>query len=203
MRKSPEKIKDIIGKTYNYLTIINEAKSIDKISKEGWKYKITILNCKCVCGNFKEVRMSNLKNGGIKSCGCKRRQLINKGIDIAYKKKYTNPVELKLHTAYKQDAKRSNRLFEIELENFTKLINSNCHYCGIEPYLIRSNKTKSVTKALNGVDRIDSKKGYIEGNVVACCPTCNRAKMAMSLKEFKNWINRIYNHINNKEIFQA
>ncbi len=52
----------------------------------------------------------------------------------------------------------------------------------------------------NGIDRIDSSKGYIQGNVVTCCRTCNVAKMDMDYKEFINHITKIYNHIRNANI---
>jgi hypothetical protein len=44
---------------------------------------------------------------------------------------------------------------------------------------------------LNGIDRIDSKLGYVEGNVVSCCKICNSAKGDLTLAEFENWINKM------------
>ena len=46
------------------------------------------------------------------------------------------------------------------------------------------------------IDRIDSKKGYIEGNIVLCCWTANNIKQDLSIEEFKKWIYDINNMIN-------
>ena len=47
---------------------------------------------------------------------------------------------------------------------------------------------------INGIDRIDSNKGYSFDNVVACCKYCNGAKNTMTQEEFKEWIKRVYEH---------
>lgn len=47
----------------------------------------------------------------------------------------------------------------------------------------------------NGIDRINSKKGYTLDNTVSCCSTCNTAKLNMSLEDFKTWIIKIYNNL--------
>ena len=44
----------------------------------------------------------------------------------------------------------------------------------------------------NGIDRIDSSKGYTVENSVACCKYCNTAKNTMSVDEFLKWIGRVY-----------
>ena len=49
--------------------------------------------------------------------------------------------------------------------------------------------------AHNGIDRVDSSKGYTIDNVVPCCSACNYAKHEMSVSEFKEYITRVYNHL--------
>ena len=44
----------------------------------------------------------------------------------------------------------------------------------------------------NGIDRIDSSKGYTVENSVPCCKYCNTAKNTMSVDEFLKWIGRVY-----------
>ena len=56
-------MENIIGKTFNWLTIIEEVKKTQNDTKKYYK-------CKCICGNEKIVRLDNLKNGNTKSCGC-------------------------------------------------------------------------------------------------------------------------------------
>ncbi len=52
-------------------------------------------------------------------------------------------------------------------------------------------KVKVRAFPFNGVDRIDSKKGYEETNVVPCCKMCNFAKKELKYEEFMVWINRL------------
>lgn len=47
------------------------------------------------------------------------------------------------------------------------------------------------------VDRLDSSKGYIEGNIVITTNTINIMKNNLSLEEFKKQIKLLYNNINN------
>lgn len=46
------------------------------------------------------------------------------------------------------------------------------------------------------VDRIDSSKGYIEGNVVICTEIANIMKNDLSIEEFKNQIKLLYDNLN-------
>ena len=57
---------DMIGKTFNYLTVISEN------PKRKWN-KI-IYHCKCKCGNECDVDGWSLRSGNYKSCGCLKRE---------------------------------------------------------------------------------------------------------------------------------
>lgn len=50
------------------------------------------------------------------------------------------------------------------------------------------------------VDRIDSNKGYIKGNIVICEDKINVMKSNLSIKEFKERIVNIYNNLNNIDL---
>lgn len=194
MRNKIIKIEEEIGKIYNYLTVLKEG--------EPYKTKANYLSrrwiFKCICGNEKSILPNNVFSGSIKSCGCMKKEVCKKAIQKYYKEKYKTPVEDRLYGNYAYYWNIPKREFNISKERFIELVNSNCYYCGITPFLIRSNKTKSVNKPLNGIDRIDSSKGYIEGNVVPCCIHCNRAKMDRNIDDFKNWIKLIYNNLYEK-----
>ena len=47
----------------------------------------------------------------------------------------------------------------------------------------------------NGIDRVDSSKGYLPNNVVACCTTCNRMKLDHSRNEFITHLKSIIAHL--------
>ena len=62
-------LKNEIGNTYDYLTVISRAGSKDKYAT--WL-------CKCQCGNVVEVKGVNLRRSGTKSCGCLQKEKVNK-----------------------------------------------------------------------------------------------------------------------------
>ena len=64
--KSTNKLKDMTGKTFGKLTVIERAD--DYIDKNGEKY--VCWKCKCSCGNECIVKGHDLRNGHTKSCGC-------------------------------------------------------------------------------------------------------------------------------------
>ncbi len=69
-----------------------------------------------------------------------------------------------------------------------------CYYCEQEPSNTQKHwRSHSETPFFfyTGIDRIDSNTGYTTNNVVSCCFTCNSAKGAMPLAEFRDWINRL------------
>jgi len=88
-----------------------------------------------------------------------------------------------IFSRYRYDSTRRGRNYEFKLtlEEFSKLINSNCTYCG---------KPNS-----RGVDRVDNSKGYILDNCTPCCKICNEMKMTKSLEEFKMYIVKIYDNL--------
>jgi 5-methylcytosine-specific restriction endonuclease McrA len=96
--------------------------------------------------------------------------------------------------AYQRRAKRKKLEFTLPLNEFIKIVTSSCTYCGISS----SSETRKVnthTVHMLTVDRIDPKKGYIEGNCVAACKKCNTIKMDMTLDEFTNQIKTIASHL--------
>lgn len=99
---------------------------------------------------------------------------------------------------YKREAIKNKVPFSIADIEFFQLTTSNCYYCGIEPQQIfkpsHYSKTTDISTfyIYNGIDRVDSNKGYEENNVVPCCSTCNYAKRTMTKEQFLSWIKRIY-----------
>lgn len=73
--------------------------------------------------------------------------------------------------------------FTLSLKRFAEIVTQKCFYCG------------TIDK-LNGIDRVDNSKHYIEGNVVSCCPTCNRMKHTMTIQEFVNKCSSIVKYTN-------
>lgn len=74
------RISNIIGKKFGYLTVIKDSGKRDKSGNALWE-------CQCDCGNIIYVSTSNLtrENSGTISCGCKKSKGEAKIIDILIK----------------------------------------------------------------------------------------------------------------------
>jgi hypothetical protein len=71
----------------------------------------------------------------------------------------------------KKEAQKRGLEFSISDDEAWALCSGSCYYCG-------------GFDDLNGIDRIDSTKGYIGGNCVSCCKLCNSAKGDLSTDDF-------------------
>jgi len=76
------------------------------------------------------------------------------------------------YNQYKENAKHRSIEFDIPRELFDDLTSDFCFYCGEPP------------TPYNGIDRVDSEKGYFFGNVVSCCQACNYAKLTSSMEAY-------------------
>jgi len=177
-------IKNEIGKKYGKLTVIQQGgKTPSGITK--WV-------CKCECGNQVEVQGVNLRRGVTTSCGCGKGRKEEFSGSHVYKRVYNI---LKIST------KRNNRELELSFEEWKDIVNQKCYYCGMEPYNKRyAYSSKRYKRGIendnieifNGIDRIDSSKGYIKENVVSCCTMCNRMKSDFTQEDFFTQIELIY-----------
>lgn len=175
---------ELTGKTFGRLTVISRA-----FSKNGDFY----WNCLCSCGNTTVVRGMGLTGGNTKSCGClkinkktgdeKEKWGIQRKSEVSEKAAFNRVLR-----TYKRRAALKNLEFSLTENRFRELTKGNCYYCGEEPFQgVDSYK-------YNGIDRVDSSKGYIEGNVVSCCMKCNVAKSDQTKFDFLNWIKRVYEY---------
>ncbi len=97
----------------------------------------------------------------------------------------------RLRAEYKyRDKKRHNGNFNISPYKFRELTSQDCHYCGQKPQS-KMNRRTEATYIYNGLDRINSDKGYTVDNVVPCCRTCNIMKSDLTVKEFKEQVKKI------------
>lgn len=108
-----------------------------------------------------------------------------------------------LYHRYKVGAKHSKRIFNLTKKQFRKLTSSICFYCGISPYRLCNIKQKGkfISREpylYNGIDRINSKEGYIISNCVPCCFTCNRMKNTFDSDIFMKKVKEIYHHQKSK-----
>lgn len=189
------KKENLLHQKFNLLTVIEDAVSIK--GRSAWK-------CKCDCGKIKIVKAEDLKCGSTKSCGC----LNNLRRSERSKKMYSTRQK---HTPRESTARKvwKSRYGDgITFEDFLRLSQENCYYCGATPSnsynaALDDNKSSQYARdngvfIYNGLDRLDNSKPHIIDNVVACCKYCNFAKRERSVEEFASWIRRVYLHIEGK-----
>lgn len=190
--KNPE---DIIGNVYGRLTVVKFLYYGLNLKKDKTytKQKDYYYECLCSCGKTKTIRRQNLLKSDVKSCGCLTIEAVWKMARLR-RSKNDDP-----HVGYLYGQNKNNSIYRgfystLTKEVFKNLILDNCHYCGSEPSNVCKPKHLYGEMLYNGIDRIDSTKGYEEGNVVTCCKVCNRAKMDMSYEEFVKWIDQLKNY---------
>lgn len=71
-----------------------------------------------------------------------------------------------------------------------------CTYCGASAS--KAVKTKYEVFLANGIDRVDNSIGYLEGNVVSCCKTCNYMKRDLSVVEFLEHVRNVVTYSRKK-----
>lgn len=168
---------DLTGRRINKL-LVQEFSHLDKDGRKRWK-------CLCDCGDTYypstiQLNRSNPIIGCPKCAHLKRIEGIRKpGSGL---RRHLN--------VYQAGARTRNHEFSITLEEFEKLVLSDCHYCGQAP----EPRTFSTAKEyfnFNGIDRKDNDTGYTIENCVPCCKTCNFNKRNSTYSEFNAWLDRI------------
>lgn len=193
-------MKNIVGDKIGMLTVVRRSSLPCDLPDDDPN---SLWDCQCDCGKIKigvkknRLRKGSMRAGSILSCGCANKQ---KGVKLR-----KDPV---LGSAGKVwSSKYSDGC---SFEKFLELSQQPCFWCGALP----SNKatggsTKNPKNGIsaewqeiklnnpfvyNGLDRLDSSKDHSEDNIVPCCVTCNKAKLDMTVEEFREWIDRIYHH---------
>lgn len=145
--------------------------------------RIAAVHVQCNCGKQFITRWESIKQEKVKSCGC---------IHKLYYPKGTFGQSLRgLFTRYVARARKDKREFTLTQDEFTKIITSNCFYCGVEPLMKHTFKGCSEHILHNGIDRYNNSKGYTLENARPCCFECNRAKGTLTPEQFYNYIDRL------------
>ena len=165
--------KDITGQRFGKLVALRPTDQVSVSRAVIWEFQ-------CDCGTIIQTAdYRHRKSCGQSSC-CQSAPL--PGDEGAFRDLYRD---------YRGHARKRGLVFELTLEQAYELFKKHCFYCGAEPSYIKEGREPFT---YNGIDRLHNHLGYIEGNVVACCGLCNRAKSDMSYEQFTEWINRIVQH---------
>ncbi|WP_296683251.1 hypothetical protein [Flavobacterium sp.] len=177
---------DLTGKRIAKILVLNYSHS--HIQPSGQKR--AMWNVKCDCGIEKKMSTSTLSNKKLRSCGCEAHRLRKLGFNkLAPGEANFNRIYLQ----YIHRAKNKKIPFELDKAFFREIITKRCVYCNSEGDSFRVNRSHSNGLFIsNGIDRVDSSKGYTKENSVACCKTCNVMKNSLTLEKFLNHIKKIY-----------
>lgn len=189
----------------------------DNSGKAMW-----VCECSCEKHTIKPVSARTLKNNTSTNCGCERVKTLsnradnkihirNEKGDIISKKCFRchqwlpldnfwknrtqkdgysgeckecqNTAKENRYNFYKKGAKKRNIDFNLTKDEFYNLTSKKCYYC-------------NEIKEYNGIDRIDSSRGYTLKNCVPCCEYCNKMKLDYTI-DF--WVNHMKKILNNWE----
>ena len=166
---------DLTGQRFGRLTAIRSVESIRRHA--AWL-------CACDCGKETVVTSDNLRprkgRAPTTSCGCFSRDKFD---ELKRRKGFagtgTDEVIINLvYSTYSRRAIRDDLEFTLTKQDFANRIFDPCFYCGAEPY------RRVAHGYVSGLDRVDAEVGYVPGNVVPCCYTCNRVKQRQSVEKF-------------------
>lgn len=178
-----------IGQEYGWLTA---EKCVGKRGKNRHYFFLF----KCRCGNRKELDGYRVRLGLVDSCGCLR----SANARAMARARYVPGLGALTSQFWKFKSRACARgiEFAVTKEQFRAVTSEPCFYCGLPPeprarHYSGNGTGRSVCFA-SGLDRVDSRKGYVIDNVVPCCDACNRAKCAMTIEQFESWIKRVAAH---------
>lgn len=178
-------LKDWTGcKRYRFTFV---KRTIRKTSSGQYLWKVL-----CECGKTVIIRPSmTMGKNPTKSCGCIRKEI---SINGSSTRKHT-PLIATARNVWLATYR------DCDFETFYSLSQQPCHYCGCAPSSATTIKNRGKFQTnhgkfiYNGLDRVDNGKGHIKNNIVTCCKRCNIAKNNMTLSEFLNMIERIYDRM--------
>lgn len=159
-------------------------------SESYWK-------CQCHCGNIFITPMSNFTKKCIKSCGCKS-HLFG---PLSFNWKGYGNISAACFNKIRDGAKIRNLSFEVTIKQIWDLFlkqDKKCALSGLDLCFASSVKSYDGTASL---DRIDSSKGYVEGNLQWVNKKINIMKQDYDEKEFLKLCKIITNYqIRNNQI---
>lgn len=183
--------KNLLGQLFDRLTVVRYVGN-DKFQKCIWE-------CKCKCGNSSNVRGSDLIQQKVKSCGCLLSESSRENIKLSLIK-YPKSAGFKgigdLTGGYISQIKHGALIRNIEYSVSKEYLwdlyltqNRKCAMTGLNIYfgLFGGGKRWGKRDQTASLDRIDSLKGYVEGNVQWVHKDVNIMKQDFSVGELLNY----------------
>ena len=169
-----------IGDKYKSWTVIGGPKLSD--------YGSQLYEVQCDCGTVKWVQANELTNPN-RNFKCAKCAAKERGAAQAERNGKIGELTLTRFTKLQRSAEKRNIEFLVSLEYLSNLYESQNHICAITGRHINSIDEASL-------DRIDSSKGYIEGNVQWTTYQANVSKHTMTMEELYQFCKDVLNHAN-------
>lgn len=170
-----KRTENLTSRKFGLLT----AKSIDpsKTSRVFWI-------CQCDCGKEKSVAAKHLKQGRISSCGCRhyvsgKRNPCWKGYEDLSGRQWSRIID---------GAKERELEFEITIQDAWNLFEKQKRKCALSGINLQFGYDGTGNASL---DRIDSSKGYVNGNIQWVDKRVNKMKMEFNQSEFIDMCKKI------------
>ena len=161
--------KDLTGKQYGYITVIKQSSSTIWRNIQ-WE-------CRCICGTILYITSRVLNAGQKKHCGCKG---------------FTGIIPGFMYSLTISREHFSKRNPEVSYEYLCKLWEKQEGKCALTGEKLSFGKRKSDSKNRTAsLDRIDSTKGYVEGNIQWVHKWINLMKLDFSQEEFINMCRKV------------
>lgn len=172
------------GKVYNLLTI-------DKVFRENERW---FCNCTCICGNKVKKRLDSVTSSRVPSCGCASR---NRPQVIAGKNGFfrgCGEIRGTHMRNIKAGATRRGLEFSVTKEYLWNLFEAQGRCCALTGVALIFGRVYYPHETTASLDRIDSSKGYSEGNVQWVLKSVNKIKMDLEQWYFIELCHLVSNH---------
>ncbi len=183
--------KNLVGEKFGNLLVTKYLGRRGKLLRKLKEGQVFIYEVVCQCGCNKVTNVTNHKllyGKSPKACALWKQRTGFQNIKL--RKPQEVVARNKVFDGYKRNAAQRGYSFDLKFEEFSKIIEKPCYYCG----KLQSNFcNKGVNGGLfyNGIDRVDNNSGYYLGNIAPCCKICNNAKKQLSKDEFLNLVRMV------------
>ena len=173
----PEKM---LNRRFGRLVVVKEAPR---------KNKQTHWVCRCECGGAKTVSLNNLKNGSTQSCGClaleSARVMGRKGKGVRARN-WQGIGDISASFWGQVLAGASSRGLEVAVthQDIWNLFRTQGGKCALTGWALRFDPPGGRGKGTASLDRIDSSKGYVRGNLQWVHKRIQRMKWKFTQDEF-------------------
>jgi len=174
---------DLTGQRFGFRVVISYAGK-----KAGYRNAL-LWNCRCDCGTESVVSGGALRSG-------KSQQCLTCGHLATHRKNRLPDGQAAKNAMLRQaknQAKYRKLVWELSDEEWERLTQSLCFYCGTPP-LQRAKRYRGVF-IYNGIDRVKNNQGYTVENSVPCCWICNRMKQALAVEQFIIHVKKIVQYL--------